>query len=157
MYRFLDYTAQMYMTAPVRPVDRGTTMRELEALFRDYDFNAFPVVEDGVLLGMATKLDFLKNFAFTADRMVPPYEELMRRRVGDVMTTEIISVTPSTRLTRVLETMVAHRTRSLPVVGADGKLAGIISREDVMRALDDATRSSYPDSEVRPGASPSRK
>jgi CBS domain-containing protein len=141
MYRFLDYTAQMYMTAPARTVDRSTTMRELKVLFRDYDFNAFPVVEGGVLLGMATKFDFLKNFAFTEDRMVPPYEELMGRRVGDVMTTEIISVAPTTRLTRVLETMVAHRTRSLPVVGDDGKLAGIISREDVMRALDDATRS----------------
>jgi CBS domain-containing protein len=141
MYRFLDYTARMYMTAPAQPVDRGTTMRELEALFRDYDFNAFPVVEDGVLVGVATKFDFLKNFAFTADRMVPPYEELMGRRVGDVMTTEIISVAAATRLTRVLETMVAHRARSLPVVGDDGKLIGIISREDVMRALDDATRS----------------
>ena len=116
-------------------------MRELEALFGDYDFNAFPVVEDGILVGVATKFDFLKNFAFTADRMVPPYEELMGRRVGDVMATEIISVTPATRLTRVLETMVAHRARSLPVVGDDGKLVGIISREDVMRALDDATRS----------------
>jgi len=116
-------------------------MRELEALFRDYDFNAFPVVEDGILVGVATKFDFLKTFAFTADRMVPPYEALMGRRVGDVMTTEIISVTPATRLTRVLETMVAHRARSVPVVGDDGKLVGIISREDVMRALDDATRS----------------
>lgn len=141
MYRFLDYTARMYMTAPARPVDRGTTMRELEALFRDYDFNAFPVVEDGILVGVATKFDFLKNFAFTGDRMVPPYEELMGRHVGDVMATEIISVAPATRLTRVLETMVAHRARSLPVVGDDGKLVGIISREDVMRALDDATRS----------------
>ena len=134
------------MTASVQPVDRGATMRELEALFRDYDFNAFPVVEDGILVGVATKFDFLKNFAFTADRMVPPYEELMGRRVGDVMTTEIISVTPATRLTRVLETMVAHRARSLPVMGDDGKLAGIISREDIMRALDDATRMEAPGS-----------
>ena len=141
MYRFLEYTAQGYMTASVRPVDRSATMRELEALFRDYDFNAFPVVEDGILVGQVTKFDFLKTFAFTSDRMLPPYEELMARRVGDVMTAELIHVTPATRLTRVLETMVAHRARSLPVVGGDGKLAGIISRKDVMRALDDATRS----------------
>jgi CBS domain-containing protein len=140
MYRFLEYTAQNYMTAAVQPVDQGATIRELDTLFRDYDYNAFPVVEDGMLVGVVTKFDFLKNFAFTSDRMVPPYEELMSRRVGDVMTTDIIHVTPTTRLTRVLETMVAHRARSLPVVGDDGKLAGIISREDVMRALEDATR-----------------
>lgn len=146
MYRFLEYTAQSYMTASVQPVDRSTTMRELEALFRDYDFNAFPVVEDGILVGVVTKFDFLKNFAFTSDRMLPPYEELMARSVGDVMTTDIIHVTPATRLTRVLETMVAHRARSLPVVGDDGKLAGIISREDIMRALEDATRMGAPGS-----------
>ena len=144
MYRFLEYTAQNYMTSAVRPVDRSATMRELEVLFRDYDFNTFPVVEDGSLVGVVTKFDFLKNFAFTADRMLPPYEELMSRSVGDVMTTELIHVAPTTRLTRVLETMVAHRARSLPVVGDDGKLAGIISREDVMRALDDATRTEAP-------------
>ena len=99
-----------------------------------------------MLVGVVTKFDFLKNFAFTSDRMLPPYEELMARSVGDVMTTDIIHVTPTTRLTRVLETMVAHRARSLPVVVDDGKLAGIISREDVMRALDDATRTEAPGS-----------
>ena len=114
--------------------------------FRDHDFNAFPVVENGMLVGVVTKFDFLKNFAFTADRMLPPYKELMSRSVGDLMTTELLHVAPTTRLTRVLETMVAHRTRSLPVVGDDGKLAGIISREDVMRALDDATRTEAPGS-----------
>ena len=146
MYRFLEYTAQSYMTTAVRAVGRGTTMRELEALFRDHDFNAFPVIEDGTLVGLVTKFDFLKNFAFTSDRMLPPYDELMARSVGDVMTTDIIHVAPTTRLTRVLETMVAYRARSLPVVGDDGKLAGIISREDIMRALDDATRTNAPGS-----------
>jgi CBS domain-containing protein len=146
MYRFLDYAAHSYMTRSVRPVERSATMRELEALFRDHDFNAFPVVDGGILVGVVTKFDFLKNFAFTADRMLPAYEALMARTVGDVMTADIIHVMPSTRLTRVLETMVTHRARSLPVVGDDGKLAGIISREDVMRALDDATRSETPGS-----------
>jgi hypothetical protein len=42
-------------------------MRDLEALFRCYDFNASPVVEDGTLVSVATKFDFLKNFAFTPD------------------------------------------------------------------------------------------
>jgi CBS domain-containing protein len=148
MYRFLEYTAQSYMTASVQPVDRSATIRELEALFGKFDFNAFPIVEDGILVGVVTKFDFLKNFAFTSDRMLPPYEELMARSVGDVMTTDIIHVTPTTRLTRVLETMVAHRARSLPVIGEDGKLAGIISREDVMRALKDATRSEAPGGSV---------
>jgi hypothetical protein len=43
-------------------------MRDLEALFRGDDFNASPVVEDGTLVSVATRFDFLKNSAFTLDR-----------------------------------------------------------------------------------------
>jgi CBS domain-containing protein len=51
------------------------------------------------------------------------------------MTSEFIYVGTDTRLTRVLQLMVDHRIRSMPVIGNDQRLAGIISREDVMRAL----------------------
>ena len=141
MYRFVDYTVQGYMTANVRTVEPATTMRELDALFRAHDFNAFPVVENDAVVGMVTKFDFLKAFAFTTDRMLPPYEELMSRTVGEAMTTEIVHVAPDTRLTRVVELIVKHRARSLPVLDEDGKLAGMISREDLIRALDEATAS----------------
>ena len=59
----------------------------------------------------------------------------MQRRVADVMTSEFIYVLPETRLTRVLELMVNHRLRSMQVLERDQRLAGIISRKDVMRAL----------------------
>ena len=139
MYKFLEFITQSYMTTGVRTVEPGTTMRELDSLFRDYDFNAFPVVENGLVIGVVTKFDFLKTFAFTTDRMLPPYEELMSRTVRNAMTTEILHVAPDTPLTRVLELMVSHRARSLPVLDEQGRLAGIISREDLMRALSDAT------------------
>jgi CBS domain-containing protein len=51
MYRFLEGTADQYMTRAVTTVTRQTTMRELEALFEKYDFNSFPVVEEGKMLG----------------------------------------------------------------------------------------------------------
>jgi CBS domain-containing protein len=47
MYRFIECTVEKYMTRAVRTVTRRTTMRELEALFEKYDFNSFPVVEEG--------------------------------------------------------------------------------------------------------------
>ena len=43
-------------------------------------------------------------------------------------------------MTRVLQLMVSLKARSFPVVGAERQLVGIISREDVMRALRDATQ-----------------
>jgi CBS domain-containing protein len=57
MYRFLEGTADQYMTRPVTTVTRETTMRELEALFEKHDFNYFPVVEHG-MLGNRHKIRF---------------------------------------------------------------------------------------------------
>jgi len=59
----------------------------------------------------------------------------MKRTVGDVMTSDFIYVRPETRLTRVLQLMVEHRLRSIPVIDGDEKLAGIIAREDILKAL----------------------
>jgi CBS domain-containing protein len=128
------------MTPAVTTVTRRATMRELEELFRRHDFNSFPVVEDGALLGIVTKFDFLRAFAFTTAQMVPHYDELMRRTVGEMMTEAVIHVEPDTPLTRVLQLMVSVRARSFPVLSPDRRLVGMISREDVMRALNEATR-----------------
>jgi CBS domain-containing protein len=67
--------------------------------------------------------------------MMPRYEDLMNRTVADIMTAEFIYVGTDTRLTRVLQLMVDHRIRSMPAIDANQRLAGMISREDVMRAL----------------------
>jgi CBS domain-containing protein len=140
MYRFLQCTAGQYMTREVRTVTRKITLRELEALFARHDFNAFPVVEEGSLIGLVTKFDFLKTFAFTTSQMVPHYDELMSRTVEKVMTEDVVHVDPSSPLTRVLQLMVDRRARSFPVLDRERKLVGMVSREDIMRALDEATR-----------------
>jgi CBS domain-containing protein len=140
MYRFLEGTAEQYMTRAVTTVTRQTTMRELEALFEKHDFNSLPVVEDGKMLGIVTKFDFLRAFAFTTGEMVPHYDELMRRPVGEIMTEAVVHVEPAAPLTRVLQLMVSLKSRSFPVIRADLQLVGMISREDVIRALKEATQ-----------------
>ena len=47
---------------------------------------------------------------------------------------------PSAPLTRVLQLMVNLKSRSFPVMGPDRQLVGMISREDVIRALKEATQ-----------------
>jgi len=139
IYGFLACTASQYMTPTVVTVERQTTIRQLGALFEQHDFNAFPVVENGRILGLVTKFDFLRTFAFTSSQMVPPYDDLMSRRVGDVMTEAIVHVDPTSPLTRVLQLMVSLKMRSLPGMTPDRQLLGIISREDVIRALKEKT------------------
>jgi CBS domain-containing protein len=87
------------MTRAVRTVTRQTTMRELGALFEKYDFNSFPVVEEGKMLGIVTKFDFLRAFAFTTGQMLPHYDELMRRPVAEVTTEAVVHVEPTAPLT----------------------------------------------------------
>jgi CBS domain-containing protein len=59
----------------------------------------------------------------------------MEQTVADIMTPDFIYVRGETRLTRVLQLMVDHRIRSMPVIEGDQRLVGMISREDVMRTL----------------------
>jgi CBS domain-containing protein len=139
MYRFLECTASQYVTPSVVTVTRQITVSELGKLFELHDFNSFPVVEDGKVLGIVTKFDFLKTFAFTTGQILPQYDELMRRPVAEIMTETVVHVEPFAPLTRVLQLMVSLKARSFPVVGPQGQLLGIISREDVIRALKLAT------------------
>jgi CBS domain-containing protein len=140
MYGFVGCTVRQFMTRAVVTVSRQTTMRELAALFEKHDFNAFPVVEDGKVLGIISKFDFLRAFAFTTNQVVPHYNELMSRPAADVMTEAVVDVDPTSPLTRVLQLMVSLKTRSFPVTSAEGQLEGMISREDVMRALKETTQ-----------------
>ena len=86
MYGFVGCTVRQFMTWPVMTVSRQTTMRELALLFDKHDFNAFPVVEDGKLVGIISKFDFLRGFAFTTSQVVPHYSELMSRHRDDRQT-----------------------------------------------------------------------
>ena len=135
MYKFLEQTVAGSMTRNVKTVSRSLSLRELEDLFERDDFNTYPVEEDSQIVGVVSKFDFLSCFMFTPAHMTPRYGDLMKRTVADTMTPDFIYVRGETRLTRVLQLMVEHRIRSMPVIEGDQQLVGMISREDVMRTL----------------------
>ena len=135
MYKFLQQTVEKYMTRNVKTVTRDLSVRELNEMFERDDFNTYPVEEDTQIVGLVTKFDVLKCFAFTPSQMVPHYDDLMNRTVADIMTSAYIYVAADTRLTRVLQLMVEHRIRSIPVMDNEHRLVGIIARRDVLRAL----------------------
>lgn len=135
MYKFLEQTVDGYMTRNVKSVKRDLDMLALSEMFEQDDFNSYPVADEGQVVGIVTKFDILKCFAFTPSQMLPRYHELMSREVADVMTPEFIYVSPDTRLTRVLQIMVEHRIRSIVVLDSVQRLVGIIAREDVIAAL----------------------
>jgi CBS domain-containing protein len=135
MYEFLEYQVADALTLRPVTVGRRTTLAEAEALFERHDFDCLPVVdEDGALVGVIGKLDFLRAFAFGNRTMMPRYEEIMQQPVESVMTLRPTTIAPDMNLTRVLQLMVETRHKSFPVtIGA--LLIGIVSRGDVVRAL----------------------
>jgi CBS-domain-containing membrane protein len=135
LYRFLEQTTADCMTRNAKTVSRSVTLRELGYLFEKDDFNAYPVEEEARIVGLVTKFDFLACFVFTVAYMIPRYDDLMKRTVAEIMTPEFIYVREETKLTRVLQLMVDHRIRSMPVIEGDQRPIGMISREDVIRAL----------------------
>lgn len=144
MYEFLRYRVSDVMVPGPITVEPDTTLGDLENIFATHDFNGVPVIDHrGVLVGMATKFDILKAFTFDTDRMVPPYDRIMRRPVEDVMTTEPKTVGPDTPLTRVLHLMVEMRNKSFPVT-EDGVVVGMVAREDILSALRRATEGRGP-------------
>ncbi len=135
LQKFLCMQTKDVMTKLVLTISQHLTLRELEPLFETHDFNGFPVVEGRHLIGLVTKFDFLKNFVFTPDTVFPHYDDLMKRSVKEVMTQNVCTVHLATPLTRVLQMMVETRDHSFPVVDEKNRLAGIISRGDIVRAL----------------------
>jgi len=144
MYEFLQETVGDNMTRTVRSVAPETTVGDLYRLFAADDFEAYPVVRDDVLVGMVSKLDALKVFTLGQDQILPHFSDGMATTVDAIMASDVIAVDSETKLQRVLELMVRHHVKSLPVVNRQRNLIGIIAREDVMRAMERATLRQYP-------------
>ena len=135
MYEFLKYTVKDAMTPSPLTTTPDTPLRELEKIFEAHDFNGIPVLDKaGRLVGMVTKYDLLKAFIFTPDSPIPRYGLIMDRPASSVMTHDPVTVTPEMPLSRLLQELVEMQTKSFPVV-ENGRLVGIISREDVLKVL----------------------
>jgi CBS domain-containing protein len=135
MYEFLRCKVKDAMTVSPITATPDTPLGTLEQLFEAHDFNGIPVLDrQGRLVGLVTKFDLLKAFILTTDSPVPHYTDIINLPASSVMTTNPETVSPDLPLSRLLQQLVEMRTKSFPVVEND-RLVGIISREDVLKAL----------------------
>jgi CBS domain-containing protein len=95
----------------------------------DGAFSGAPVVDDkGRLVGILTKKDCLK-VAFTAS-----YHQEWGGVVADFMSTEVETIDAETDIVTAAEKFLNGPYRLFPVL-RDGRLAGVISRHDILKAL----------------------
>ena len=142
--------ARDIMTSPTVSVGPDATVAEIAALLFERRISAVPVVEDGRLVGIVSEADLLHRHEigtdgsahsapwwlrlFAADRSIEDYIKSHARRARDVMTPEVASVTPDTPAAQIADLLEARRVKRVPVVEA-GRLAGMVSRSDLVAAL----------------------
>jgi len=125
-------------------VAKDIPLARAEEIFDRHDFNGLPVVDgENRLVGMMTKLDFLKAFLFTENSKVPHYDAIMAQSIETVLTADPQVVSPETPLTRVAQYMIKTKFKSFPVVERE-RVIGIIAREDIMKALRRAAKGEVP-------------
>jgi CBS-domain-containing membrane protein len=144
MYEFLQETVANNMTRDVRSVAPETSVGDLYRLFAADGFDAYPVLRGQEMVGLVSKLDALKIFGLTNKSILPRYAEGMATKVEQVMTKDVVAVNVESSLQRVLQLLIRHRAKSLPVLDRRRNLVGIISREDVMRAMGRTVLQHYP-------------
>ena len=122
------------MSTNVVSVASDTDLKDLKTVFEEHDFNMLPVIKDGRLVGVVTKLDLLSAFVVERALSKASYLNILADKVEDIMCTTIESVSPNDSIRSAVESMVENKLRSMPVVDGEN-LVGIISRGDVMRFL----------------------
>ena len=123
-----DFAVAEVMTTPVVTVTPQTSVRDVIRLLLNEAISGMPVVEaDGSIVGIVTEKDLLVGGNILAADVTP---------VSLVMNHKVTTVGPEATLDEVAETMVHLGYKRLPVV-SDGMVAGVISRCDVLRIIEE--------------------
>jgi CBS domain-containing protein len=141
--------ASEIMTLGVVTVRPETSLREAASLMLERGVSGLPVVDEmGRLVGMVTEGDLLRRAEIGTERRRPHWLELLlgsgrlaneyvhshARKVQDVMTPEVITVSRDAPLEDVVNILEQRRVKRVPVTRGD-KLVGIISRANLVQAL----------------------
>ena len=114
------------MTVVPTAVSPNVTAREAAKVLAESDVGPLPVVDGELLVGIVTDRDLVVRVL--ADDRDPAVTT-----VGEIASTEVITVEPDVELDVALELMSSRQVRRLPVV-EEGRLVGILSAVDVEAA-----------------------
>jgi CBS domain-containing protein len=137
------------MTRQVVSIGPDAPILEAVRLMLQHRISGLPVIDaSGRLAGVVTEGDFLRRaetgterkrwrwveFLMGPGRLADDYVHTSGRKVSEVMTPEVRTVAEDAPLEEVVHLMERHRVKRLPVM-RDGKIVGIVSRANLMRAV----------------------
>lgn len=143
------------MTADVISASPGTTVKEVARLLRAHNIGCVPIVNDeGVVIGIIGEADLVpKEMPLPFTRVTVPtlfkkvvskedmdleelYRDMQGITVDQVMQKDVITVNADDDIGHAAWLLAHHHLKRLPVL-REGKLAGIISRTDLIGILAD--------------------
>jgi len=118
------------MTTDVVTVRPDTPHQTVAAMLRQHRVSGFPVTgDDGKVVGVMTETDLV---ALVAGRYHRGHRAAEQATAGDLMSHPAVTVGPDDPVKTAARLMRKQRLQRLPVVDRDGRLAGIVSRSDVL-------------------------
>jgi CBS domain-containing protein len=137
----MSWTVGDVMTRKVVAVRPHTGYKELVALMSEHAIGAVPVVDvtdsDGRLVGLVSETDLLAKERAGARRPAPgparPDRRAEATTAADLMTAPVTTIQEGEPLARAARLMLRTKIRHLPVLDASGRLAGIVSRGDLLK------------------------
>jgi CBS domain-containing protein len=132
------------MTVQVVWVERDTPFAAIAASLREYRVSAFPVLNRaGEVIGVVSESDLLAKLALGGGEDGTPgmingilhQQQVKKARAiiaADLMTSPAATVSPDDTVEYAARLMYLRRVKRLPVVDAADRLAGIVSRADVL-------------------------
>ncbi|MHC1742763.1 MAG: CBS domain-containing protein [Syntrophobacteraceae bacterium] len=145
--------AQDIMIKEVLTVTPETSIQDAVRLLLDRRINGLPVINrKNKLVGILCQSDLIAQqkrvplpSVFTLlDSFIPlasmksldkEIQKMAAFVVSDAMTTNPVTVRPETEIEEIATLMVEKKYHTLPVVGEDGELVGVIGKEDILKTL----------------------
>lgn len=152
------------MTSPVITAGPDTPVAEIATLLFRKHISALPILDEGRLAGMVSEGDLLHRQEigtdrharagswwlrlFGEDRSASEYVKSHAREARDVMTREVVSVTPDTPVAAIADLLETRGIKRVPVLRG-GALVGIVSRANLVQAM---ALAAHPEKRIHPGS-----
>lgn len=113
--------------APVDVVEKGLNVTYAASIMKERARGSLVVVDNGKPVGIITERDIVR-------RLVAEGKSASATKVGEIMSTPLISVGPEATLAAAVRVMYENGIRRLPIVEND-RVIGIITSTDLARVL----------------------
>jgi acetoin utilization protein AcuB len=127
------------MTQKVITIETDTTIFEAKEKMEKNNIRHLPVVEkDNTLVGIITDRDIrsaMPSIMVIDQESAKEKERIFKLQVKDIMTRNPVTISPTNTLEDALLMIQKMRVGAFPVVDPQGKLKGIISVHDLIRAF----------------------